>query len=138
MRNVVLGFLSMLLYSAVLSADASTQAVEAQNKEVLKMAVSEISKKLPQKIDDYTALVDIKTTGQTLIYIYEINTGAKSDESVRREDKDRMSEAITRGSCTSSKRFLDSGIALTYIYNNANTKAELFEFHVTKQSCERL
>ena len=136
MRKILFGLLSTALLSTIVLADAKDEAIKSQNRQVLKMAVDDISKKTPQKIDDYTALTGIRSDDQTLIYIYEINTGAKSDEAVRRDDEERMRNAITRGSCSSSARFLNSGIDLTYIYNNANTKTELFRFHVSKKVCE--
>lgn len=106
-----------------------------QNREVLKMAQAELSKNLPKKIDDYTMLVDVQTKGLTLIYVYEINTGVKSDDTVRREDHGRMRSAIVKGSCQSSRRFLDSGISLSYLYNSAASKAKLFQFDVSKKDC---
>lgn len=109
-----------------------------QNTEVLKMAVVELSKDLPQKIDAYTTLVDVTKKELTLIYVYEINTGVKSDEAVRAEDHERMRQAVTAGTCQSSKRFLDSGISLSYLYNSAKSKAELFQIDVKKEDCPNL
>jgi len=136
-KYIVLLILTMMLTEATAFAGAEpTAAVKAQNREVLKMAAAEMSKKLPQKIDDYTALVAVEQKNQTLIYIYEINTGAKSDEAVRTDDRPRMENAITKGSCQSSRVFLDSGIALTYIYNNAATKKEMFRFDIDSERCK--
>ncbi len=106
-----------------------------QNQEVLKMAVAELSKNVPQEIDQYTTLVDVTKKDLTLIYIYEINTGAKSDEAVRTEDHARMRQAVTQGTCQSSKRFLESGISLSYIYNSAKSKEKLFVIDVTRADC---
>jgi hypothetical protein len=106
-----------------------------QNKEVLKMAVEELSKSVPQKVDEYTTLVDVTSRDSTLVYVCEINTGAKSDEAVRKEDNDRMKRAITRGTCNTSQRFLNSGISLSYLYRSAKTKEKLFQFDVSKKDC---
>ena len=106
-----------------------------QNKEVLKMAVAELSKGVPQKIDKYTTLVDVTSKDLTLIYVYEINTGVKSDDAVRKEDHGRMQRAIMKGACKSSKRFLESGISLSYLYNSAASKAKLFQFDVSLKDC---
>ena len=71
-----------------------------------------------------------------MIYTFEINTGAKSDEAIIKEGKERMAKRIRRGICQSSKRFLDSHIDISYIYKSAATKKELFRFDVTKSDCE--
>ncbi len=109
-----------------------------QNQKIVKMVVSEISKTLPQQVDKYTKMTQIRDENLTLIYTFEINTGAKSDEAVRKEDKPRMKKAITRGVCQSSKRFLDAGVELTYEYKSALTKDELFSFHMTQEICHGL
>ncbi len=106
-----------------------------QNLEVLKMAVEELSKGTPQKIDKYTTLVDVTSKDLTLIYIYEIKTGGKSDEAVRKEDHERMRNAVTNGVCRSSKRFLESGISLSYLYNSAVSKEKLFQFNISQKDC---
>ena len=41
-----------------------------QNSEVLKLAVAELSKDLPRKIDEYTTLVDVRKSDLTLVYVY--------------------------------------------------------------------
>ncbi len=109
-----------------------------QNEEVLKMAVAELSKNVPQKIDQYTTLVDVTKKDLTLIYVYEINTGAKSDDAVRNEDHARMRQAVTKGTCQSSKRFLESGISLSYLYNSAKSKEILFQIDVSRKDCPQL
>ena len=106
-----------------------------QNLEVLKLAVAELSKNVPKKIDKYTTLVDVTSKDLTLIYVYEINTGGKSDETVRKEDHQRMRDAVMNGTCQSSKRFLKSGISLSYLYNSAVSKEKLFQFDVSQKDC---
>ncbi len=108
-----------------------------QNLEVLKLAVAELSKNVPKKIDKYTTLVDVTSKDLTLIYVYEINTGGKSDETVRKEDHQRMRDAVTDGTCQSSKRFLKSGISLSYLYNSAVSKEKLFQFDVSQKDCPK-
>jgi hypothetical protein len=102
------------------------------------MVVKEISKDLPQKVDRYTTMSKIRDENLTLIYTFEINTGVKSDEAVRKEDKPRMQKAISRGICQSSKRFLDAGVTLTYEYMSASSKEELFTFGMNQEKCKRL
>jgi len=106
-----------------------------QNLEVLKLAVVELSKDTPKEIDKYTTLIDVTSKDLTLIYIYEINTGVKSDETVRKEDHQRMRDAVTTGTCRSSKRFLKSGISLSYLYNSAVSKEKLFQFDISQKDC---
>ena len=114
------------------NADAQ---LKIQNKQIIKLVVEEIGKTLPQKIDDYTVFTSIKADNLTLVSTYEINTGAKSDEAVRKDDKKRMEKFIVEGICKSSKRFLQGDINVTYVYTSANTKNELFRFEVTPKDC---
>ncbi|MDO8454800.1 MAG: hypothetical protein Q7S59_09540, partial [Sulfurimonas sp.] len=71
----------------------------------------------------------------TLLYTFEINTGAKSDETLRNEDKSRMQKAVVTGICQSSSKFLEAGINTSYIYISAKSKAPLFQFDVTQKDC---
>jgi hypothetical protein len=111
--------------------------LKLQNKEIIKMVVEEIGKTLPQEIDKYTKFVSIEDDNLTLVYTYEILTGAKSDEAVRSEDKPRMQEFVVEGICQSSKRFLQADINITYVYKNAATKAELFKFEIEPKDCKK-
>ena len=122
--------------------DPATQAkadkqLKLQNKEIVKLVVEEIGKKLPQKVDDYTQYVSIKSEGLRLISTFEINTAPKSDETVIKEDKPRMEQFIKKGICQSARRFLQSDIDITYVYTNAITKKELFRFAVTEKDCSK-
>ena len=94
-----------------------------------------MSKTLPQNIDKYTTLQKVEGKDTKLIYIYEINTGAKSDESIRNEDRSRMQQAVTNGICKSSKRFLDAKIDIAYLYRSATSKEKLFIFNVSQKDC---
>jgi len=115
--------------------DLPSQEMISQNKEIVTLAAEAMSKDLPQTIDKYTNLVSVQGVDSTLIYIYEINTGAKSDEAVIKEDKIRMMNAVTKGICRSSKRFLDAKITISYIYRSAKSKADLFKFDVKQADC---
>ena len=115
--------------------DLSNEALIKQNKTITALAADELSKTLPQKIDRYTQLLKVVARGTTLEYFFEINTGAKSDEAVRKEDRTRMEQAITKGVCRSSKRFLDVQISISYIYSSAVSKAELFRFDISREKC---
>ena len=114
------------------------EKLKEQNQQIIKMAVEELSKSLPQTVDKYTTITNVRDENLTLIYTFEINTGAKSDEAIKKEDKSRMKEAITKGVCQSSKRFLEAGINLTYEYFSASSKKELFSFHITPPKCKDL
>ncbi len=113
------------------------QQMKIQNKEIVKLVVEEIGKKLPQKVDNYTQYVSIKSEGLRLISTFEINTAPKSDEVVIKEDKPRMEEFIKKGICQSAKRFLQSDIGITYVYANAATKKELFRFVMSEKDCSK-
>ena len=113
------------------------EEMRKQNSEIVKLASEEISKTLPQKVDSYTTLMTVEGKDTTLIYTFEINTGAKSDDTVKKEDRGRMKKAVTTGICQSSKRFLDSDISISYLYISANSKAELFRFDVTQADCPK-
>jgi len=112
------------------------EKIKEQNRQIIKMVVEEISKSLPQKVDSYTTLIKIEDENLTLIYTFEINTGAKSDEAVRKEDRARMERAVTKGVCQSSRRFLDAGISLHYTYLSKISQEELFTFKMNQQKCK--
>jgi hypothetical protein len=109
--------------------------MKKQNREIVKLVVTEISKTLPQAIDAYTQLVKVEAKDTTLLYTFEINTGAKSDEAVKKEDHARMKEAVTYGICRSSKRFLDAQINISYLYLSSKSKVALFRFDMTQADC---
>lgn len=138
-------FIIFLLTNSILATDMQMQnrelpksEMKSQSKHIVKLAAAEISKTLPQVIDKYTRLVNMKAEEATLVYIYEIDTTPKSDATVIKEDHSRMQEAVTRGTCKSSKRFLEADISLKYIYKSARTKVELFQFNINQQSCFKL
>jgi len=118
--------------------DVSPEQLTKQNKQIAKLAATEESKGLPQKIDKYTTIVDIKAQGTSIIYTFEINTGAKSDAAIIKEDHLRMENAITNGICRSSKRFMDAQITKIYLYKSAISKKKLFEFKVNQAKCYKL
>ncbi|MEA3492492.1 MAG: hypothetical protein U9R27_11395 [Campylobacterota bacterium] len=117
------------------SKEFPLKEMQKQNREIVKLASEEISKTLPQKIDEYTTLMSVGGKDTTLVYKFEINTGAKSDETVKKEDRTRMKQAVTNGICHSAKRFLDAQIDISYIYISAKSKAELFRFDITQAEC---
>ncbi|MEA3419038.1 MAG: hypothetical protein U9Q90_06520 [Campylobacterota bacterium] len=138
MTKTILILLSLSALNISLFAEDMTEKIKMQNREVVKMAAAEMAAQLPQKVDNYTQLVDIKAKDESLVYTFEINTGAKSDDTVINEDKSRMKEAVTNGICQTSKRFLDSGILISYIYTSAASKKQLFHFDVNRKACEDL
>jgi hypothetical protein len=115
--------------------DLPNKEMTKQNREIVKLSSEEISKTLPQTVDKYTTLTTVEGKDTTLIYTFEINTGAKSDDAVRQEDRTRMQKAVTTGICQSAKRFIDAQINISYIYISANSKEELFRFDVTQADC---
>ncbi|MEK6659743.1 MAG: hypothetical protein AABY36_08700 [Campylobacterota bacterium] len=137
---IVLTLMLPILASAtqIQNRELSPQAIKNQGKEITKLAAEEISKSLPQTVDKYTKLTDAQADNTTLIYIYEINTAPKSDETVKKEDHGRMQKAVTEGTCRTSKRFLDSSISIRHIYKSAHSKAELFRFDISQESCLKL
>ena len=136
-------FSTILLSISCFASNITTQEMpldkmQGQNKEIAKLAATELSKLLPQTIDKHTKLTKVEAQDATLIYIYEINAAPKSDAQIKQEDHSRMKEAITYGVCSSSQRFLKANIAIRYIYNSAQSKSELFHFDIDAKSCENL
>jgi hypothetical protein len=121
--------------TGVQQQELPTEQLKKQNKELVKLAATEINKTLPQTIDTYTTLTKVEGKETTILYTYEINTGSKSDETVQKEDKSRMKEAVTYGICKGSKRFLDAQINISYLYISAKSKVELFRFDVSQSDC---
>jgi len=112
--------------------------MKEQITQIIKMTVAEVSKGLPQKIDKYTKITKVRDENLTLIYTFEINTGAKNDESVKKEAKVRMEKPVSQGICQSSKRFLDAGVTLRYEYFSKSTQKELFTFTLNQKKCKEL
>ena len=112
------------------------EQMRTQNKTIARMFAEEISKTLPQKIDKYTDFVKITNNAATIIYTFEINTGSKSDKSVRDEDRTRMYKAVRNGICKTSMKFLKAGINISYIYISTRSKANLFQFDITQKDCK--
>jgi len=143
MKKIILLSASVLFVGQMLYAEEKVTvkeypltAMQKQNRNIVKMASEELNKGLPQKIDKYTTLMKIEGKGETLLYTFEINTGAKSDDAVKKEDHARMKRAVTNGICKSSKRFLDAHINIVYVYLSAASKQELFRFDVKRKECE--
>ena len=137
MYKLILYFVlgTFLSANGLQTQEMSTDEMKKQNRIIVKLASEEISKTLPQNIDKYTTLQKVEGKDTKLIYTYEINTGAKSDESIRNEDRSRMQEAVTNGICKSSKRFLDAKIDIAYLYRSATSKEKLFVFNVSQKDC---
>ena len=123
------------IVSTMLVAEAIPDKVKLQNQNVVKMAAKSLSSKLPERVDKFTQLVAINTKDESLLYTFEINA-TTSDADIINKDKSRMQKAVTAGICTSSKRFLESGIAISYIYTSAKSKKKLFVFDVNKTLCD--
>ena len=121
--------------SGIKQQDLPISEMQKQRKEIVKLSSEEISKTLPQTVDKYTVLTKVVGEDTTVFYTFEINTGSKSDDTVRKEDRTRMKKAITTGICQSSKRFLDADISISYIYISAISKEKLFQFNVSKKDC---
>jgi len=124
-----------ILAEGIKTQDLPMEEMQKQKREIVKLSSEEISKTLPQTVDKYTTLTKVEGKDTTITYTFEINTGAKSDEAVKKEDRTRMQKAVTTGICQSSKRFIDAQINISYIYISANSKAELFRFDVTQADC---
>jgi hypothetical protein len=115
--------------------DLPVKEMQKQKREIVKLSSEEISRTLPQTVDKYTTLTKVEGKDTTITYTFEINTGSKSDDAVRKEDRTRMKKAVTTGICQSAKRFLDAEISISYIYVSAISKENLFQFDVSKTDC---
>ena len=131
-------FFIVSVFAMHIYADALPDKVKQQNIHVVQAAAKGLSEKLPQKVDKYTSLVKIVSKGERLIYTYEINDPKMSDDAIKGKGQKKMKKPVTHGICTSSKRFLQSGISITYRYVGAKSKKELFAFDVSKKDCESL
>jgi hypothetical protein len=121
--------------TSIKQQDVSPKQLQKQNKQIVQLAAQELSKTLPQKINKYTTITDIKADGTTLIYLYEVNTGSKSDQAIIKEDRTRWEKLFVENVCKRSKRFLDAQVHLSYRYISAKTKVKLFQFDVTQAKC---
>lgn len=128
----------MLFATDIRSQELSTQNMQKQNAHITELAAQELSKTLPQVIDKHTKLIKVTSKENALVYLFEIDAAPKSDEALKKEDHSGMKEAVTIGVCRSSKRFLEANITITYIYNSAKSKTELFRFDIDNKSCSNL
>ncbi len=119
----------------VKNQDVSPEQLAKQNKQITKLAAEQLSKTLPQVINKYTTITNIEAKDTSLIYTYEINTGAKSDEAIIAEDRTQWEKYYIENVCKRSKRFLDAQVNLSYVYISAKTKVKLFQFDVTQAKC---
>ena len=117
--------------------DSIPDKIKQQNINVVKAAAEGLNEKLPQKVDKYTSLIKLEAKGEKLIYIYEINDPKMSDEEIAQKGVKKMKKPVIHGICTSSKRFLDSGITISYVYTGAKSKKALFHFDVKKEDCKQ-
>ena len=143
MKNLLLSLSLIITFNNTLLAEKtltrtqelSAKQIKSQNSIIAKMFAEEISKNLPHTIDKYTKLLTVTNKEANIIYTFEINTGSKSDEAVINEDRSRMKNAVKKGVCNSSMKFLESDISISYIYISAISKKKLFQFDITKQDC---
>ena len=130
--------LSISLFSSDIktkTGEFPAEQMKKQNIEIAALTAKSLSEDLPQTIDKYTTLTKVVSKDTTVIWTFEINTGAKSDESIRNNDHSRMQKAVTTGVCQSSSKFLEAGINTSYIYISAKSKAKLFRFDISQKDC---
>jgi len=113
----------------------SIDKLREQNLNVVRKAVEGIRENLPQQVDAYTKLVDVESNGTTLIYIFEVKAGVKTDTALKEEGA-QMVPRIREGICLSSKRFLEADISLRYQYISSTTKTEVLRVDVNKTQCQ--
>jgi len=133
-----MAFLAQLVLAQSLpvkNQDVSPDQLRKQNKEIAQLAAKQLSKNLPQVVNKYTTVVSIKASGASLIYTYEIKTGAKSDEAIRKEDRTAWEKVFIENVCKRSKRFIEAQINLSYVYTSGISKEKLFQFDVTPEKC---
>ncbi|MBT3280554.1 MAG: hypothetical protein HOF69_02155 [Campylobacteraceae bacterium] len=144
MKNILKSTLISLLLctSHLVASDAKMQQqnltaeqMQKQKKTIIDLASKEFSKNTPIKIDNYTTFTGVHGTPSSLVWNFDINTGAKSDKAIQEEDHSRMESAVTTGVCEKSKRFFDAQIDISYIYYSSKTKVKLFQFDITYDKC---
>ncbi len=136
--TLLLLIFSISLFSSEIKSKTGefpAKEMKKQNIEIAKLTAKSISKDLPQTIDKYTTLTKVISEQSTLIWTFEINTGSKSDKSVKNEDHSRMQKAVTEGICQSSSKFLQAGVNTSYIYKSTKTKVTLFRFDISQKDC---
>lgn len=122
--------------SPMQNQELSAEQLRGQNKEIAKLAATEMGKSAPLQVDKFTTLTSVSSKDTTIIYNYELNIADKSDSDIVKNDSKRMKDSIIKGSCLNAKRFLDADISLKYIYSSAKSKKELFIVLVDKASCK--
>ena len=133
--GMIITFSQVIFAEGIKQQDLPVEELQKQKREIVKLSSEEISKTLPQVVDKYTTLTAVVGKDTTMTYTFEINTGAKSDDAVKNEDRTRMKKAVTTGICQSARRFLEAQISISYVYVSAVSKAELFQFNVSQADC---
>ena len=136
--SIIITFSQCIFAEGIKQQDLPVEEMQKQKREIVKLSSEEISKTLPQIVDKYTTLTKVEGKDTTVIYTFEINTGSKSDDTVRKEDRTRMKKAVTTGICQSSRRFLEAKISIRYIYISAISKENLFQFDVSQADCPKV
>ncbi len=121
--------------SLQLGGDMSVEMLRKQNLQVVHKAVEGLRETLPRKVDFYTTLVGVDSNGTQLIYTFEVDGGPKSDETLRKEGKERMAPRVKQGICQSAERFLKAGISIRYRYLSHTSKAEILQVDVAEKDC---
>ncbi len=114
--------------------DLSVDKMREQNQIVVQKAVEGLRETLPQKVDAFTRLIAVDANGTRLIYTFEVNTGAKSDATLRKEGA-KMAPRILAGICHSADRFMQADISLTYRYISSASRAEVLRIDADKSKC---
>ena len=128
------GFGGMVFRSA--EQDFNSRSVEARRavllNERLEATVQSVRPQLPMRIDEVTALTDVKLDGRTISYIIDVAEEVPADEiGPYRSDVER--EARARGCSEPDIRFLlESGA--TMVWQLRDLSGELFR--VTVSSCD--
>ncbi len=125
-----------MIISTIMGLALTSQDIEKQNLEIVKKAVEGINKSLPQSVDKFTQLVLVKSKGAKLIYYFDVNSSNNDQKMI--EYGKKIEPRVKKGICKSSKRFLKSGIDITYIYKNSSSNKEVLKVEVTSKDCKLL
>jgi uncharacterized membrane protein YvbJ len=96
---------------------------------------NEMNKTLPIKVDEVTDLVNTTTSGKEFTYFYKV----KGNSNLSQNDLDKLVKSkIVNQACfiySDTKKLLNDGIILTYIYNDTSGKY-IGKLSIQKSDCK--
>lgn len=98
-----------------------------------KFASEKLKARLPMKIDKGITLVEVKSSGVNLNYIYKL-INVSVGQIIDKKASEKLRKIVVKNVCDKQKRIITAGATYTYTYLSFEGK-KLFDFHVNQYEC---